>query len=663
MLQQQTEPFLPDNPYEVGHLQRKLSLEEERDESQLGPDESPLETGAMSGDQPWEYKAEPTPSERIIEEKQPALETFEIHGPPKHPIIDRQEEFRREERQKMDNRYKGGLSAEWEAFNKETEGIKEGDRYHPAWGGLFDDRPGAELSPLLAAFTPLSASSQSASSAYQQGVDGPQNTATGAVIDGIAWDETINSDDGVFSGDDPDSLREIAVRVGANEALVRIGYKADGLLHIGVGDLIGGHKFKTVEQMNAWIGGSGPEGKTFAEYSEEMLAEDGPLSGETVTEFTELLRGNRELTREQSLRLFKHDLQTRVDYIKGGTGSGMRLGEETWNSLAESPDLRAAILDAYYRGDWGPKTAEHIRAGNWDDASLEFLRSLEYKKKRQGDNSGITNAERADWNALTPEAQSNQTELNGNNSIVVSADGQLTLHRTPNAGGVVNRIEDVAEKFVNKANADNGFTVTEAVAAAEPVAEAETEPEPEPVEESDDEEPYQLPASTADRINVADKSSAPQDGETAGLLRTNKELVGFDPVNNGQRYNVKESQNLTMLKKHPFQYSQDGVNKTGLWVKDKTGNEYVIPWKRSDASGDNAWVLGKVIAQNLLVRSSPSSTAEDKGKIPKGKPVTIKGQTGDYLRVEWTEKGKRKKGWISSSQGHVKHNAHLIPTA
>ena len=73
----------------------------------------------------------------------------------KPPIIDRGEAFRFEERQKMD-RYEGGLSAEWEAYNKETEGIKEGDRYNPAWGGLFDDRPGAELSPLLAAKITLS---------------------------------------------------------------------------------------------------------------------------------------------------------------------------------------------------------------------------------------------------------------------------------------------------------------------------------------------------------------------------------------------------------------------------------------------------------------------------------------------------------------------------
>ena len=162
---------------------------------------------------------------------------------------------------------------------------------------------------------------------------------------------------------------------------------------------------------------------------------------------------------------------------------------------------------------------------------------------------------------------------------------------------------------------------------------------------------------------MADKSSAPQDGETAGLLRTNKELVGFDPVNNGQRYNVKESQNLTMLKKHPFQYSQDGVNKTGLWVKDKTGNEFVIPWKRADRRGKNALVLGKVIAKNLNVRSSPSGGDNIKGKIPQGKPVVIKQQTGSYLQVEWNEKGKSKKGWISSRQAHVKHNTHLIPTA
>ena len=196
------------------------------------------------------------------------------------------------------------------------------------------------------------------------------------------------------------------------------------------------------------------------------------------------------------------------------------------------------------------------------------------------------------------------------------------------------------------------------------------EPEPEPVVVAEEAEApaeegglYQLPASTADRINVADTSSAPQDGETAGILRTKKTLIGFDPVSGGQRYRVSVSRNLTMLNEPPFQYSQDGENKTGIWVKDRTGNKFVIPWKRADASGDNAWVLGKVIAQNLLVRSSPSSTAEDKGKIPKGKPVTIKGQTGDYLRVEWTEKGKSKKGWISSSQGHVKHNAHLIPTA
>ena len=60
-----SEPFLPDNPFEAGDLQRNLSPEEERDDSQLGPDDSPLETGAMSGDQPWEYKADPTPSERI----------------------------------------------------------------------------------------------------------------------------------------------------------------------------------------------------------------------------------------------------------------------------------------------------------------------------------------------------------------------------------------------------------------------------------------------------------------------------------------------------------------------------------------------------------------------------------------------------------------------
>ena len=164
MLQQQTDPFLPDNPFEVGDLQKSLAPEEEKDDSQLGPEESPLEPGAVSGEQPSDAEQPPVAEPTGSQHREPWEPTMGSLSDPfttvpfgiekKHPIIDRQEAFRLEERQKMDNRYKGGLSTEWEAFNKETEGIKRGDRYNPAWGGLFDDSPGAELSPLLEAFTP-----------------------------------------------------------------------------------------------------------------------------------------------------------------------------------------------------------------------------------------------------------------------------------------------------------------------------------------------------------------------------------------------------------------------------------------------------------------------------------------------------------------------------
>ena len=773
-----SEPFLPDNPFEVGYLQSDLAPEKERDDSQLGPDESPLEKNSVSGDQPWEYKAEPTPSERIIEEERPFLETFEIHGPPKPPIIDRPG-FRLEERQKMD-RYEGGLS-------------------------LGSDQPAP--SHMLAAFTPTASDNatlvnlNTTPEAFGHNAElltETQQTFPRELFNkSKAGHEILTAQDSesenlnyiyddwisLLEGSSPNVMRD--VHTDENKGLViAAGYNIDDIVDVKLKEAKGvleANDNRTAAQnvelntLNAVISGNANVKKNFLNSPNGLRVNlnDQTQKALTANELNTRIDdyfGDDErwdVTDRQDIKVLKGLMASQIWNIKGGAA---RFSTKAPNSHEAAQDLALLISENTPNDTQNARRVElesQETRTPAEQAELVELQGLlpnpqelnEINNKRTelavqlaSGSKGITNIgsndlrESNSGNPMDVLASRRLTEINkflsGGEEAANAISGDLreninltidneiaalgdtaTEYVGENHGRLNSRINKLAwylrefdengdrfasefnrsligsagyedrtealrksQDFLDKAltivanshglkegevfkRSDNGTigwvegNSADYYAPPEPTPVVVAAPEPEAAAPEAEGELYQLPASTTGRINVTDTSSASQGAETAGLLRTNKVLIGFDPVNNGQRYRVKGSQNLTMLNKPPFQYRKSGVNKTGLWVKDKEGNEFVIPWKRADRGGKNALVLGKVIVKNLNVRISPSSTAKSKGKIPKGKPVVIKEQTGDYLRVEWSHGGTTKRGWISSRQAHVKHNTHLIPAA
>lgn len=94
------------------------------------------------------------------------------------------------------------------------------------------------------------------------------------------------------------------------------------------------------------------------------------LFGNNV-DFDKLYSGAASLTSDQINTLFDYDVKKHLDRAE---------------SIVPSYDsypvyVQAALLDAVYRGDLGPKTSALINAGKWAEASVEYLNHNQYKNR------------------------------------------------------------------------------------------------------------------------------------------------------------------------------------------------------------------------------------------------------------------------------------------
>lgn len=86
-------------------------------------------------------------------------------------------------------------------------------------------------------------------------------------------------------------------------------------------------------------------------------------------DFDALQRGKRALTRNQIDRLFRHDMNTRVDQVRAVLPAFDRYPAY----------LQEQIMSAKYRGDLGPKTLGHLKRGEWNKAADEVKRTADYR--------------------------------------------------------------------------------------------------------------------------------------------------------------------------------------------------------------------------------------------------------------------------------------------
>ena len=74
-----------------------------------------------------------------------------------------------------------------------------------------------------------------------------------------------------------------------------------------------------------------------------------------------------------------------------------------------SESLQLAILSAVYRGDLGPKTAELLSDGKYEQASKEYLNHKEYKdRKKKNPDDGVVKRMERNAEAMKREAEPNE---------------------------------------------------------------------------------------------------------------------------------------------------------------------------------------------------------------------------------------------------------------
>ena len=90
-------------------------------------------------------------------------------------------------------------------------------------------------------------------------------------------------------------------------------------------------------------------------------------------DFDALLQKREQLTEPQVQILFQHDLKRHLDVAK-------RVLPHFDNYPIY---LKAALLDATYRGDLGTKTTALINQNQWDEAAIEYLNRKDYRNRIQ----------------------------------------------------------------------------------------------------------------------------------------------------------------------------------------------------------------------------------------------------------------------------------------
>lgn len=93
------------------------------------------------------------------------------------------------------------------------------------------------------------------------------------------------------------------------------------------------------------------------------------------------VKPGQRITREEADVLLQKDIRRRIPEIKGLIPK--------FNTF--SPEAQIALFGEYYRGSLGgsPKTLEHINAGRFSEAAVEFLDNDEYRNRVKLNRAGI----------------------------------------------------------------------------------------------------------------------------------------------------------------------------------------------------------------------------------------------------------------------------------
>ncbi|XP_053382414.1 titin-like isoform X6 [Mercenaria mercenaria] len=106
-------------------------------------------------------------------------------------------------------------------------------------------------------------------------------------------------------------------------------------------------------------------------------------------DFNKVKSGEQTITKEQARALFNHD----VDNIYEPRARN-KVGKDVYDKLPSN--VKAAVVNAVYRGDLGPKTTNLIKQGKWKEVGKEYLDHNQYKN---ADKLGIPGVKtRMDWN-------------------------------------------------------------------------------------------------------------------------------------------------------------------------------------------------------------------------------------------------------------------------
>jgi len=96
------------------------------------------------------------------------------------------------------------------------------------------------------------------------------------------------------------------------------------------------------------------------------------LFGDSV-DYDNIIAGRDALSDKQVLKLFKHDLKEHIERARRLIGD-----------FDEYPDyMQAALVDAVYRGDLGPRTRSLLNQGKYREAAVEYLNHNQYRNARE----------------------------------------------------------------------------------------------------------------------------------------------------------------------------------------------------------------------------------------------------------------------------------------
>ena len=96
-------------------------------------------------------------------------------------------------------------------------------------------------------------------------------------------------------------------------------------------------------------------------------------------DFDAVKNGREELTEEEIYTLFAFDIQKHTDRARGKIHQF-----DTFPVYVQT-----ALVNAFYRGDIGPKTIALINNGRWEDVTSEYLNHKGYRDADRRDLPGI----------------------------------------------------------------------------------------------------------------------------------------------------------------------------------------------------------------------------------------------------------------------------------